>query len=57
MKRRAEKPNGYEGWTKQFTGLDKYDANKSESARVAYTYRVLESASAGGIFTAARMAM
>lgn len=45
-----KKPDGYEGWTKQFTGLDKYDANKSESARVAYTYRVLESASAGGHF-------
>lgn len=45
-----KKPDGYEGWTKQFTGLDKYDANKSESARVAYTYRVLESASAGGQF-------
>ena len=45
-----KKPDGYEGWTKQFTGLDKYDANKTESARVAYTYRVLESASAGGQF-------
>lgn len=45
-----KKTDGYEGWTKQFTGLDKYDANKSESARVAYTYRVLESASAGGHF-------
>ena len=45
-----KKPDGYEGWTKQFTGLDKYDANKTESARVAYTYRVLESASAGGHF-------
>lgn len=45
-----KKPDGYEGWTKQFTGLDKYDANKSESARVTYTYRVLESASAGGHF-------
>lgn len=43
-----KKPNGYEGWTKQFTGLDKYDASKSESARVAYTYRVLESASGNG---------
>ncbi|MFR6368999.1 MAG: hypothetical protein ACLUOA_09015 [Gemmiger formicilis] len=29
-----KKPDGYEGWTKQFTGLDKYDANK---ARYAYT--------------------
>lgn len=45
-----KKPDGYEGWTKQFTGLDKYDASKSESARVAYTYRVLESASADGKF-------
>ena len=24
-----KKPDGYEGWTKQFTGLDKYDANKA----------------------------
>lgn len=45
-----KKPDGYEGWTKQFTGLDKYDANKSESARVAYTYRVLESATKTGQF-------
>lgn len=45
-----KKTDGYEGWTKQFTGLDKYDASKSESARVAYTYRVLESASADGKF-------
>lgn len=45
-----KKPDGYEGWTKQFTGLDKYDASKSESARVAYTYRVLESATADGKF-------
>ena len=45
-----KKTDGYEGWTKQFTGLDKYDASKSESARVAYTYRVLESASADGHF-------
>lgn len=45
-----KKTDGYEGWTKQFTGLDKYDASKSESARVAYTYRVLESATAGGHF-------
>ena len=43
-----KKTDGYEGWTKQFTGLDKYDANKTESARVAYTYRVLESASGNG---------
>lgn len=45
-----KKPDGYEGWTKQFTGLDKYDASKSESARVAYTYRVLESATETGQF-------
>lgn len=43
-----KKTDGYEGWTKQFTGLDKYDASKSESARVAYTYRVLESATKNG---------
>ena len=24
-----KKPDGYEGWTKQFTGLDKYDASKT----------------------------
>lgn len=45
-----KKPDGYEGWTKQFTGLDKYDASKSESAHVAYTYRVLESATETGQF-------
>lgn len=45
-----KKPDGYEGWTKQFTGLDEYDASKSESARVAYTYRVLESATKTGQF-------
>ena len=45
-----KKPDGYEGWTKQFTGLDKYDASKTESARVAYTYRVLESATKTGQF-------
>lgn len=45
-----KKPDGYEGWTKQFTGLDKYDASKPESARVAYTYRVLESATKTGQF-------
>lgn len=45
-----KKTDGYEGWTKQFTGLDKYDASKSESARVAYTYRVLESATETGQF-------
>lgn len=35
---------GYEGWTKLFTGLDKYDANKEGSTHVYYSYRVLESA-------------
>ena len=39
-------PVGYEGWTKLFTGLDKYDANKE--GRVYYSYRVLESASGTG---------
>lgn len=39
---------GYEGWTKLFTGLDKYDANKAENERILYTYRVLESASGTG---------
>lgn len=39
-------PVGYEGWTKLFTGLDKYDANKPK--HVDYTYRVLESASGTG---------
>lgn len=37
-------PVGYEGWTKLFTGLDKYDANKAENDRILYSYRVLESA-------------
>ena len=44
------KPDGYEGWTKQFTGLDKYDANKAGNDHVAYTYRVLERATADGKF-------
>ena len=35
-------PEDYNGWTKLFTGLDKYDANKPK--HVDYTYRVLESA-------------
>lgn len=39
-----EKPTGYDGWTTQFTGLDKYDANKTGNNRTPYTYRVLESA-------------
>ena len=42
------KPVDYEGWTKLFTGLDKYDANKPEVDRIPYTYRVLESASETG---------
>ena len=45
-----KKPDGYEGWTKQFTGLDKYDASKTGQDSTPYTYRVLESASAGGHF-------
>ena len=45
-----KKPDGYEGWTKQFTGLDKYDANKTGQDRKLYTYRVLESATADGNF-------
>lgn len=39
-----KKPDGYEGWTKQFTGLDKYDASKTGQDCTPYTYRVLESA-------------
>ena len=39
-----KKPTGYDGWTTQFTGLDKYDANKPKDNRTPYTYRVLESA-------------
>ena len=39
---------GYEGWTKLFTGLDKYDANKEGNKHVYYSYRVLESASGTG---------
>lgn len=45
-----KKPDGYEGWTKQFTGLDKYDANKAGNDHVAYTYRVLERATETGQF-------
>lgn len=45
-----KKTDGYEGWTKQFTGLDKYDANKAGNDHVAYTYRVLESATETGQF-------
>ena len=37
------KPTGYDGWTTQFTGLDKYDASKGDK-NTPYTYRVLESA-------------
>lgn len=45
-----KKTDGYEGWSKQFTGLDKYDANKAGNDHVAYTYRVLERATADGKF-------
>lgn len=45
-----KKTDGYEGWTKQFTGLDKYDANKAGNDHVAYTYRVLERATETGQF-------
>lgn len=39
------KPEGYNGWTTQFTGLDKYDASKTVDGKPTfYTYRVLESA-------------
>ena len=41
-------PKDYQGWIEQFTGLDKYDANKPEDKRIPYTYRVLESASGTG---------
>ena len=36
---------GYDGWVKKFTGLDKFDAEVNPHAY--YTYRVLESATAG----------
>lgn len=45
-----KKPDGYEGWIKQFTGLDKYDASKPKDNRKPYTYRVLESATKTGQF-------
>lgn len=45
-----KKPDGYEGWTKQFTGLDKYDASKTGQDSTPYTYRVLESATKTGQF-------
>lgn len=45
-----KKPDGYEGWTKQFTGLDKYDASKTGQDLTPYTYRVLESATKTGQF-------
>ena len=38
-----KKPTDYNGWTTQFTGLDKYDASKGDK-NTPYTYRVLESA-------------
>ena len=43
-----KKPTDYNGWTTQFTGLDKYDANKTGNDRTPYTYRVLESATGEG---------
>ena len=43
-----KKPTDYNGWVTQFTGLDKYDANKEGSTHVYYSYRVLESASGTG---------
>ena len=39
-----KKPTDYNGWTTQFTGLDKYDASKPGDDQTPYTYRVLESA-------------
>lgn len=39
-----KKPTDYNGWGTQFTGLDKYDANKPGDDHIFYTYRVLESA-------------
>ena len=39
-----KKPTDYQGWTTQFIGLDKYDANKPGDDHIFYTYRVLESA-------------
>lgn len=39
-----KKPTDYNGWVTQFTGLDKYDANKPGDDHIFYTYRVLESA-------------
>ena len=43
-----EKPTGYDGWTTQFTGLDKYGASKTGTDPTPYTYRVLESATGTG---------
>ena len=42
------KPEGYDGWVKQFTGLDKYGASKTGDNPTPYTYRVLESATETG---------
>lgn len=39
-----KKPTDYDGWTTQFTGLDKYDTSKPWDKQTFYTYRVLESA-------------
>ena len=43
-----KKPTDYNGWVTQFTGLDKYDANKPGDDHTFYTYRVLESATETG---------
>ena len=43
-----KKPTDYNGWTTQFTGLDKYDASKPGDDQTPYTYRVLESATGTG---------
>lgn len=40
----------YDGWVKKFTGLDKFDASDTGKTHEYYTYRVLESATAGGTF-------
>ena len=43
-----KKPTDYNGWTTQFTGLDKYGASKTGTDQTPYTYRVLESATGEG---------
>ena len=50
-----KKPDGYEGWTKQFTGLDKYDASKTgQDLTPTACWKARRKL---GNFTAARMAM